>query len=107
MPARVFPAKGKDTLALGRSFLSLQDNLLLICARPSADKSAIILQLRETGGRESSLAWNDPLSAGLDLHSCTHAKAAFEVNVLEEKIANIESRLTFAPFETKFVKIVF
>ena len=107
MPARVFPARGKDTLAFGKSLLALKENLLLVSIRPSSDKSGVILHIRETGGQKCSLPWDDPLSSFLDLHTYTRARLAFEVSVLEEKISNIMNRLDFEPYETKFVKLVF
>ncbi|MCX6243509.1 MAG: hypothetical protein NTU98_02295 [Bacteroidetes bacterium] len=105
--ARVFPERGKDTMAFGKSLLCLRENILLVSARPSNDLTGIILQLREIAGRNGQLDWDDPLSAMLDLRTYTRARSAFEVSVLEEKIAPISNRLEFKPYETKFVKIVF
>ena len=107
MPTRVFPSRGTDTLASGRSFFSLEKNLLLVCAKPSADRSGIVLQVRETAGRPASLFWDVPAMNRADIRSGTQAVAASEVSVLEEKIAGIGNLISFRPYETKFIKIVF
>ncbi len=107
MPARVFPALGRDTIGFHKSFIDLPSNLLLINAKPSYNKNGIILQVREVAGTNSCITWNDPMSSWEGLQISTGAKSAFEVNVLEEKIADVRKGIFFRPFETKFVKIVF
>jgi alpha-mannosidase len=106
MPARVFPALGKDSSLSRKSFIPLQNNFLLVKARPSDEKNGVVLQIREIGGIASSLVWNDLISNWTGLQNSTGAVSAFEVNVLEDKIAQIYKRLEFKPFETKFVKVV-
>ena len=105
MSARVFPALGKDSSSLPTYFINFPKNLLLIEARPSNDKTGIILQIRETGGINSSINWNDLNSSWLGLQISTSARSACEVNVLEDKIADVDKKIDFKPFETKFVKI--
>jgi alpha-mannosidase len=107
MPARVFPARGKDTLAYGKMLMRLNENFLLVSARPSNDKQGIILQVREIAGQKGHISWDDPESHLLDLRTYTQARFAFEVSVLEEKIAAITNRIEFKPYESKFIKIVF
>jgi alpha-mannosidase len=116
--SRVFPGtndtaainpKGYTGTAPMMSFLgpALQD-LLMISARPSADKKGIIIHLREVDGRHSSIPVTLPVySSAMSLISSTHAKAAFEVNVLEEIIQPLTGNLEFRPFETKFIKLEF
>jgi len=91
------------------SFLgeSLQ-NLLMVSSRPSADKKGIIIHLREVDGKHASVPVTVPVySSSMGLIQSTHAKAAFEVNVLEEIIQPLTGRLEFRPFETKFIKLEF
>jgi len=91
------------------SFLggALQD-LLMVSARPSADKKGIILHLREVDGKALSIpVYLLVYSSSTGLASSTHARAAFEVNVLEEIIQRITGNLEFNPFETKFIKLEF
>jgi hypothetical protein len=106
MPARVFPALGKDTISFRKSFIDLPRDLLLIKAQPSSDKSGIILQVREISGTNSSITWDDVISSWSGLKQSTMAKSAVEVNVLDEKIADVGKRIFFKPFETKFIRIV-
>jgi len=107
MPARVFPAQGTGTNSFRKSFIDLPRDLLLISAKPSSDKTGIILQVREVAGTHSSITWHDVLSSWPGLKESTDARSAFEVDVLEEKIAEVEKRIEFKPYETKFIKIVF
>jgi len=106
MPARVFSAKGKDTLSYRKSFIDLPRSLLLVDAKPSFDKTGIILQIREIAGGHSSITRDDVLSSRSGLQNSTGAKSAFEVNVLEDKISEVTNRIEFRPFETKFIKLV-
>jgi hypothetical protein len=106
MPARVFSANGKDILSYGKSFFELPNHLLLIDAKPSSDKTGIILQIREIAGGHSFITRDDVLSSWSGLQNSTGAKSAFEVNVLEDKISEVTKRIEFRPFETKFIKLV-
>ncbi len=107
MTARVFPALGKDTISFRKSFIDLPRNLLLINAKPSSDKNGIILQVREITGTNSSITWDDPISSWFGMKQSTGTKLAYEVNVLDEKIADVGKRIFFKPYETKFIRIVF
>jgi hypothetical protein len=107
IPARVFPASGMNTAPEQCTFIHLQPGFLLVSARPSSDKSGIILQVREIEGITSAIVWNDVVSSGSGLQASTGAKTGFEVNVLEEKIAEVGKRIFFRPYETKFIKLVF
>jgi hypothetical protein len=116
--SRVFPGthdtisanpKGYTSAAPMMSFLgpALQD-LLMISARPSADKKGIIIHLREVDGKTLSIPVTLPVySSSMGLISSTHAKAAYEVNVLEEVIRPLTGMLEVKPLETKFIKLEF
>jgi hypothetical protein len=116
--SRVFPGthdtvsanpNGYTGIAPMMSFLgpALQD-LLMVSAKPSADKKGIIIQLREVDGKTVSIPVTLPVySSAMGLISSTHAKAAFEVNILEEKIQPLSGNLEVSPFETKFIKLEF
>jgi hypothetical protein len=116
--SRVFPGTtdtvsanpaGYTGVAPMMSFLgpALQD-LLMVSARPSADKKGIIIQLREVDGKSVSIPVTLPVySSAMGLISSTHAKVAFEVNVLEEVIRPLGARMEVGPFETKFIKLEF
>jgi hypothetical protein len=106
MPARVFPALGTDTsFRFRRSFIDLPRDLLLINAKPSSDKTGIVIQVREVAGSNASITWHDVISSWSGLKESTSAESASEVNVLEEKIATVGKRIEFKPFETKFIKV--
>jgi alpha-mannosidase len=107
MAVRVFPSRGTDTNSLRRSFIALPSNFLLVCAKPSSDKTGIVLQVREVGGSRSSITWNDLISSWSGLKESTGTRFAYEVNVLEETIAEVDKRIEFRPLETKFIKLVF
>jgi alpha-mannosidase len=106
MPARIFSAKGKDTLSYGKSFIYLPPDFLLIDAKPSFDKTGIILQIREIAGNNSSITWHDVISSWSGLQESSGAASAFEINVLGDKISEVNKRIEFKPFETKFIKLV-
>lgn len=108
MEARVFPATGKDKDLGGSTFLRLMDNFLLVSARPSVDKRNVVLQIRNITGTIMPLYinWDDPSSELLGVGYETRAAAAMEVNVLEEKIADVKGHIEFRPNETKFIKLV-
>jgi alpha-mannosidase len=115
--SRVFPGTGHTAEGsastdipsdIGKSLLgqSLQD-LLMVCARPSADQKGIIIQLREMNGKQVSVPVNDKTFVPGDLLNSTHAKAAFETDVLEEVLHPVTGTLAFRPFETKFIRLEF
>jgi alpha-mannosidase len=83
------------------------DHVLLVTAHPAADSGGIILQLRETAGKNVSVPVNDVLSSVLDLVSSTRSKSVYEVNVLGEVIRPVKERLAIKPYETRFIRIDF
>lgn len=73
-------------------------NLISIDAHPARYGKGIVLQLREVGGKESILDLSgekEPI------------KKMVEVSVLEEELDKKTLRITFQPYETKFIKLVF
>jgi len=80
----------------------------MVSARPSSDGKGIIIHLREVDGKTVSIPVIQPVySSSIGLVESTHAKAAYEVNVLEEVIKPLSGLLEFKPFETKFIKLEF
>lgn len=107
MPARVFPALGKDKNWLFNSFKEMPDDLLLVTARPSPDKSGFILLVREVEGIRSFLDLGYLYYPKDGLRSAAGAFHANEVNVLGEEITPNEDVFKFQPYETKFIKLNF
>ncbi len=115
---RIFPAQTPDTVIIPRSFIGTAlRNVLLVSAYPSLDGKGVILHLRETDGKPTRFPVRDYLVSIIDLMSATRATEVVEVNVLEEEIAPVAiSRpivgnpgqwLEMAPYETKFIKLLF
>jgi len=115
---RIFPAQTPDTVIIPRSFIGdALRNVLMVSAHPSLDGKGVVLHLRETDGKPTRFPLHDYLVSIIDLMSATRATEAFEVNVLEEEVALVASRrmvvgkpgqwLEMAPYETKFIKLVF
>lgn len=115
---RIFPAQTPDSVIIPRSFVGdgLR-NLLLVCAYPSLDGKGVILHLRETDGKPARVPLRDYLIAIVDVMGASGAVEVIEVNVLEEEIETVAVEkppigkpgqwLTFDPYETKFIKLVF
>ncbi len=116
---RVFPASVRpDTALFPKSFFAGNTgSLTLISARPSADGTGVLLQIRETAGKADSLTVWDVASSGGTLAGATRAKSVSEVNVLEEMMRLVwpqqqpvsgkynPARIGFKPLETKFILI--
>lgn len=97
--SRVLPAAGVDESLTSHSFLNLdQTNLLLVSTRPAKDHAGIILQLRELEGKATTVNVNQLLNGAA-------LKSAYEVNVLEERIAQDTPDLKIKPYATKFIKV--
>ncbi len=78
MPARVFSAKDNNVVSTMRSsYFNLPPQLLLINAKPSSDKTGIILQVREIAGSNPSINWNDPFSSWTGLKITYRCKIRF------------------------------
>ncbi len=101
--SRVFPAgvtSSKQPQWAG-SVLPLDSvNVLLAESRPSYYEDAVILHLREMNGTSAVLDLEkNPFPAKL--------KKIEEVTAIEEHLKDATSKLTFEPYEVKFVKVVF
>ena len=116
---RVFPASVKtDSLQIPRSFFaSSLSSVVLVDTHPSHSGKGIILQLRETSGKEASVTVSDVASSSVTLAMATGAKSVYEVDVLEEPVRPVwqpllenpgkysPARIFFKPFETKFILV--
>ncbi len=97
--ARVLPALAGTGTRTSRSFLeSLPKNILLISAIPSQDGQGIVLQLRETDGRPTSIHLAEFATGG-------KASSVTLVNALGENIRSLGYTAEVRPYEVVFVKI--
>jgi alpha-mannosidase len=98
MAVRVLPGSGEASAMVRRSALQTgPPNLLLVGSSPAADGASVILQLRELDGRATEM----PLSGlvpGLEAE-------AFQVDALGESPVRLAEKLTFSPYETKFIRL--
>jgi hypothetical protein len=115
---RVFPGTNDTTSLIPKRYphigqvLSLlgpaADRLLLVSAKPSADKKGIVLQLREVSGKPVVLPLELPVySSSVSLKSAVRYTSANEVNVLEETIQPLGDKLLFGAGEVKFLKLLY
>jgi hypothetical protein len=116
---RVFPALAKTEVLRTQSsyFPSRPNHLILVSARPSANGSGVLLQMRETEGYADSVTVNDLTSSAVTLSMATKAVSVMEVNVIEEPVklllqtnsgkpsVNVPVQIVFKPFETKFILV--
>jgi hypothetical protein len=86
-------------ISTDKSLISIpSENLLLVNATPAMEGDAIILQLREISGGHNHLDIDQLLKD-------SGAKSASEVNILEEKLANLSGDIHIEHFETKFIRL--
>jgi hypothetical protein len=97
--ARVFPfGHGQDPVQ-SHSVLDIPaESLLLVSARPSLDGRGVILYLREVDGRSFTWECSGLATGG---RSCTVS----EVNILEEPIQQNLDRVSFRPYDVKWLKV--
>ena len=95
--ARVLPGAPKaNGQPRERSFLGLEgENVLLVSAAPAQD-GGVVLHVRETAGRPATLSVKG--ENGLPLRFA-------RVNVLEESMGPVQSRLEMAPYENVFLRL--
>ncbi|MBN2280267.1 MAG: hypothetical protein JXQ65_06790 [Candidatus Marinimicrobia bacterium] len=99
--SRVLPPGGEEKRLSAASFLNIEaENLLLISCRPSEDEKGILLQLRETEGKNAVVSTQE-------LIRNKSVKRVQKVNVLEEKLEDLDQKIHFKPYEVMFVKIEF
>jgi len=97
--ARVLPPGKARKGVTEKSFLDqLAPNLLLVSARPSKDVKGITLHFRELEGKETRIDVRQILKN-------VPWKRILHVNVLGDKIDEIESELTFKPNSVKFIRV--
>ena len=95
--ARVFPAGETAAADSARPWMEVSaPNLLLVAARPAQGGNGILLQLRETEGKEAVLKLAGLLNGNI-------YTAASEVNLFGEEIKEINEELKIGPLETRFV----
>lgn len=95
----VMPNEDSFGSALNGTVINLfNDNILLVSAYPSMDEKGVILHLRETNGGHNHLDIDKILST-------TNAVSAEEVNVLEEKLKDLNGDVHINHYETKFIKL--
>ena len=75
-------------------------NLLLVDARPARYGVGIILHIREIEGQNAALNFSSR-------KTLAPIRQIDEVNVLEEALTENKPKLSFKPYETKFVRLLF
>ncbi len=103
LAARVLPkAAGKQAERPATlSALTIQaPNLLMVEARPAARGAGIIVHLREVDGKTVTLTQQNVLGWSSIL-------GADEVSVIEEPLQEGIEQLTFRPYESRFIRLVF
>ncbi len=75
-------------------------NLLLVDARPARYSTGIILHIREIEGRDATLDFSSR-------KTLAPIRQIDEVNVLEETLTTKTPKLSFKPYELKFVRLLF
>lgn len=89
--------EGKQTLKPSSIFTIEPSNLLLVNMKLVPGENAVLLQMREIGGKEADFKISSDKITFKDVKSC---------NVLGEPLTGDASSLHFAPWENKFVKLV-
>ena len=88
-----------SALPASKSLLNLQqDNILLVNVTLSADKKGVILYLRETEGKSTTISVKNMV----ELNQMTEAT---EVNILEDPIEKQIETIKFSPYETKYIHL--
>jgi hypothetical protein len=89
--------EGKQTLKPSSIFTIEPSNLLLVNMKLVPGENAVLLQMREIGGKEADFKISSDKITFKDVKSC---------NVLGEPLTGDASSLHFAPWENKFIKLV-
>lgn len=94
---RVFPAGEKQAAVTARSWMEVSaPNVLLVAARPAAGGNGVLLQFRETEGREAAVGVEELLKGNV-------FTAASEVNLFGEEVQKLDKELRIGALETRFV----
>jgi hypothetical protein len=99
--SRVFPPGKTPKIPFERSLLDIDaENILLVSAKPAADRKGIILHLRETEGRSSEFRVHSPFDPG-------DKGRLSEVNVLGQTISTPLAKIEMRPWESRFFLYAF
>ncbi len=101
--ARVLPkAAGKQVERPATlSALSIQaPNILMVEARPAARGGGIVIHLREVDGKTVTLSQQE-------VSTWANLLGADEVSAIEEPVREGVEQVTFGPYESKFIRLVF
>ncbi|MCB0578678.1 MAG: hypothetical protein KDD10_05150, partial [Phaeodactylibacter sp.] len=94
---RVFPAGEEEAAASGRSWMEVSaPNVLLVAACPAEGGKGVLLQFRETEGKEAALKVEELLKSNI-------FRAVSEVNLFGEEIQQLNKELKIGALETRFV----
>ena len=95
---RVLPAgEGRaEPFRAASLFRVVPDNLLLVNMRPVEGENAVMLQLREIGGRTADFSVTSDKLTFTDVTVC---------DVVGEPLRGESASLTFRPWENKFIKL--
>jgi hypothetical protein len=98
---RVFPATDKASGDPVHSFMGLSlEGLLMVSCKLSPDGHDVIVHLREVSGKSVQIACSDIMKG-------TGARQLLETNFLVEETKEPAETLTFRPYETRFLKLVY
>lgn len=95
--ARVMPVGKENNKPTEFSAFEIDPpNLLMTSCSPSGDHGFLLLNVRETDGKDTALIIRDRSGKTYDLQV---------VNAIEEPLSDIVASHSFAPFENKFIKV--
>jgi alpha-mannosidase len=98
---RVFPPSFQKAASDPVSLLEIEEqDVLLVASRPLLSGKSIIIQVRETGGRETEFSVRSPYAGGEFFR-------LRETNVLGDPIGPVTVRPGLNAFETKFYRLLF
>ena len=87
----------KEAAASGRSWMEVSaPNVLLVAACPAEGGKGVLLQFRETEGKEAALKVEELLKSNI-------FRAVSEVNLFGEEIQQLNKELKIGALETRFV----
>ncbi|MFN8256362.1 MAG: glycoside hydrolase family 38 C-terminal domain-containing protein [Bacteroidales bacterium] len=96
---RVLPASNDKNPTVTKSFLKIDaPGILLTIAKPSLNKKAVVLNLRELSGKQTELDLSSIIAEN-------KLKSISEVNAHEEIINQGITKLLFKPFEVKSIRL--
>lgn len=97
--ATFMPGEGNGSQLVSHSVLNFPPgSLLLVFARPAWDGKGIVLCLRETDGKMTSLNTSELLKLDSSFR-------IYEINSLEDVIKQVTGKLSFKPYQVRFLLI--